>query len=450
MTTLFGHSIRSELLVLYVVEAFACFAAAYILVTQGIAPTAAGAGRGEGLAFATILALSIGLICGASGLYQQESWSRGRRLLGSAVVAALLLMLLAWPMLWLFDVGQAEDTLVRLAEVLFAFAAVVLVTRLAFLAASRGGLLKRRLAVVREAEGTAPRMPDPAEARAGGFETAFTVQLGKALPAELSPGRLRADKVWAVVATDPAALPPPVRQGCEAAGVHVFSLAEWRERHLSRLDIEALPEDWVMTTRAAHEGRVEAALRRVLDIATALCLLVFTLPVLLATAVAIKLDSRGPVFYRQERVGRDGKVFQLFKFRSMVVDAEAGGTPRWATKRDSRVTRVGRFLRLTRIDEIPQVLNVLRGDMALVGPRPERPAFVAQLGEAIPRYDDRALVRPGITGWAQVNYPYGASVEDARMKLAYDLYYLGRRSLFLDLLILVATVRVVLFQEGSR
>jgi lipopolysaccharide/colanic/teichoic acid biosynthesis glycosyltransferase len=149
-------------------------------------------------------------------------------------------------------------------------------------------------------------------------------------------------------------------------------------------------------------------------------------------------------------VGRGGRVFTLFKFRSMRTDAEAAGAPVWASRRDDRVTRVGRFIRLTRIDEIPQVLNVLRGDMAFVGPRPERPTFVEQLGRIIPHYNDRAVVKPGITGWAQVNYPYGASVEDARMKLAYDLYYVRRRSLFLDLLILVATVRVVLFQEGSR
>ena len=134
----------------------------------------------------------------------------------------------------------------------------------------------------------------------------------------------------------------------------------------------------------------------------------------------------------------------------MVVDAEAGGAPCWATRNDPRVTRFGRFMRLTRIDELPQLLNVLRGEMAIVGPRPERPGFVEQLGRLIPHYDDRAMVKPGITGWAQVNYPYGASVEDARMKLAYDLYYVCRRSLFLDIIILVSTVRVVLFQEGAR
>jgi lipopolysaccharide/colanic/teichoic acid biosynthesis glycosyltransferase len=143
-------------------------------------------------------------------------------------------------------------------------------------------------------------------------------------------------------------------------------------------------------------------------------------------------------------------VFTVFKFRSMVVDAEVGGAQKWATKGDPRVTRVGRFIRLTRIDEIPQFFNVLRGDMAVVGPRPERPGFVEQLAREIPHYNDRSCVKPGITGWAQVNYPYGASVEDSRNKLAYDLYYIRRRSFFLDLLTLVATVRVVLFQEGAR
>ena len=199
-----------------------------------------------------------------------------------------------------------------------------------------------------------------------------------------------------------------------------------------------------------QETGLEVSLRRSLDILVSAGVLLLALPVMLLAAVAIKLDSPGPVFYRQERVGRGGRGFMLLKFRSMVVDAEQAGAPQWATQRDPRVTRIGRFMRLTRIDELPQVLNVLRGDMAFVGPRPERPAFVETLGRVIPHFHDRAQVKPGITGWAQVNYPYGASVEDSRMKLAYDLYYVKRRSLFLDLLILIATVRVVLFQEGSR
>jgi exopolysaccharide biosynthesis polyprenyl glycosylphosphotransferase len=199
-----------------------------------------------------------------------------------------------------------------------------------------------------------------------------------------------------------------------------------------------------------REGLLMAGVRRGLDVVTALMLLVLTLPLMLLTALAIRLDSPGPVFYRQERVGKDGRVFTLYKFRSMRVDAEAGGAPRWASRDDPRATRVGRIIRLTRIDEIPQALNVLRGDMALVGPRPERPQFVERLASEIPHFHERHVVRPGITGWAQVNYPYGASVEDARAKLSYDIYYLRRRSLLLDLLILIATLRVILFQEGAR
>jgi exopolysaccharide biosynthesis polyprenyl glycosylphosphotransferase len=230
----------------------------------------------------------------------------------------------------------------------------------------------------------------------------------------------------------------------------VLGAGEFAEQRSNRVDLSLLTPGWIAALPAPRAAGLQDGLRRGIDIAGSLALLLFTLPLLLLTALAIRLDSTGPILYRQERVGRDGRVFTLLKFRSMRTDAEAPGTPRWATKKDDRVTRVGRFIRLTRIDEIPQAINVLRGDMALVGPRPERPAFVEQLARAIPHYHDRAIVRPGITGWAQVNYPYGASVEDARMKLAYDLYYVKHRSLFLDLLILIATVRVVMFQEGSR
>ena len=232
-------------------------------------------------------------------------------------------------------------------------------------------------------------------------------------------------------------------------------VAEIPEHDLARqrdgwLEPERLPDDWLDGSGARQEGRAAAAVRRAMDIALSAGLLLGTLPLLLLTAIAIRLETRGPVFYRQERVGRHGRVFTLFKFRSMTVDAEAPGQAIWAVPQDPRVTRVGRFIRLTRIDEVPQVLNVLRGDMAFIGPRPERPVFVAQLDRVIPRYADRAAVKPGITGWAQVRYRYGASVEDSRMKLGYDLYYIRHRSLALDLRILAATVRVVLLQEGAR
>jgi len=174
------------------------------------------------------------------------------------------------------------------------------------------------------------------------------------------------------------------------------------------------------------------------------------LPVFLFTAIAIKLSSRGPVFYRQERVGVGGKTFRLLKFRSMREDAEKDGTPQWASADDDRITWIGHFIRKTRIDEMPQVINVLKGEMSFVGPRPERPYFVEALGKKIPYYDERHRVKPGITGWAQTNYSYGASEEDARIKLSYDLYYIKNGSLFLDILILLQTVRVVLWGDGAR
>jgi exopolysaccharide biosynthesis polyprenyl glycosylphosphotransferase len=189
--------------------------------------------------------------------------------------------------------------------------------------------------------------------------------------------------------------------------------------------------------------------RRALDVIGSLLLLAFALPLLLLVAVLIKVDSTGPVLYRQSRVGLHGRIFTMLKFRSMRVDAEVAG-PCWATDRDPRMTRIGAFIRATRLDEVPQLLNVLRGDMSLVGPRPERPHFVQQLAAIIPRYNERTHVLPGITGWAQINYPYGASVEDARAKLAFDLFYINNRALLLDLRILLRTIPVVLFRIGAR
>ncbi|WP_276968345.1 exopolysaccharide biosynthesis polyprenyl glycosylphosphotransferase, partial [Metallibacterium scheffleri] len=236
---------------------------------------------------------------------------------------------------------------------------------------------------------------------------------------------------------------------CKSAGIRIFSDVEFRERQFRRVDLDRLCPEWLVFAEGAFASRLGQATKRGFDLAVSAGMLLVTLPLMLLIALIIKLDSPGPVFYRQERVGLHGKTFMLLKFRSMRTDAEAAG-PVWARTADPRVTRVGRFIRRTRIDELPQLLNVLRGEMSFVGPRPERPHFIAELARAIPRYHDRAFVKPGITGWAQVNFPYGASIEDARMKLAYDLYYISHRNLFLDFLILFSTVRVILLQEGSR
>jgi exopolysaccharide biosynthesis polyprenyl glycosylphosphotransferase len=339
----------------------------------------------------------------------------------------------------------------QLLAIPLAFAGAVLSTRLGYAAMARRGYLQRRLVLVRQPSGPFLDLDSlAAEGRQRQFEIAATIPAGANLDESLDPARLRALRAWAVVTEGPRSLPSRLRERIEAAGVRVIAESELRERELARVDIDTLPAGWLAASRAARESLMERGLRRVLDILCCVILLVATFPLLLLAAIAIKLDSPGPVFYRQERVGLGNKPFMLVKFRSMHADAEVPGQAVWASKADPRVTRVGRWLRLTRIDEIPQVINVLRGEMHFVGPRPERPGFVEQLGRQIPHYHDRAAVKPGITGWAQVNYPYGASVEDARMKLAYDLYYVRRRSLFLDLLILVATVRVILFQEGAR
>lgn len=450
MTKLFGHSVRSELLCLYVVEFLVCFTTIYAVLTFGPAPLQP-VPSGAALAVAAILALCSGLVTGASGLYQPSAWRRASRFLVAALFAALLLLLIAQAsLLLLAPPPDAQAPFSEASLLLLALLAAILLTHLAFAAIARSGALKRRVVVLRDAAGSLA-VEREINARApsfDSFEVALVAPVDDPLHPDLAPAQLRAMRVSAVIVADPSQVPATTRAGFSRAGVSLVSEAEFCEQRLSRVDLARIAPNWLATLRPP--GLIDATLRRALDITGSLVLLLVTLPLLLLVAVAIRLDSPGPVFYRQSRVGKAGRVFTLYKFRSMVVDAEAGSGPRWASTRDPRVTRIGYYLRRNRIDEIPQAWNVLKGDMALVGPRPERPGITDDLARAIPHYHDRAVVRPGITGWAQVNYPYGASVEDARMKLAYDLYYVQRCSLFLDLLILVATVRVVLFQEGSR
>jgi sugar transferase (PEP-CTERM system associated) len=235
------------------------------------------------------------------------------------------------------------------------------------------------------------------------------------------------------------------------AGVQVFELSTFLERETGRIDLNSVSPSWLIFSDGFAAGRLaSSAAKRGFDILASLILLVVTLPVVLVTAVAIKLESRGPVLYRQRRVGLFNEAFDILKLRSMRQDAEVAGNAVWAAEDDPRITRVGRFIRMVRIDELPQCWTVLKGEMSFVGPRPERPQFVADLEQQLPYYAERHMVKPGITGWAQINYPYGASIEDARHKLEYDLYYAKNYSPFLDLLILLQTLRVVLWPTGAR
>nr|WP_211194639.1 sugar transferase [Pyxidicoccus fallax] len=236
---------------------------------------------------------------------------------------------------------------------------------------------------------------------------------------------------------------------CRLQGRRVYEAAGFCERVLRRIPVQFLRASDFAFADELTVSPLRRALKRAFDILVASVLLMLAAPFLLVVAVAIKLDSRGPIFYRQERTGLAGRSFHLWKFRSMRTDAEKNGAV-WARANDDRVTRVGRFIRRTRIDEIPQVFNVLMGEMSFVGPRPERPVFVEQLKQQIPFYGLREAVKPGLTGWAQIRYPYGASVEDARNKLEFDLYYVKNGSLFLDVGIIFHTVRHVLLGRGAR
>ncbi len=244
------------------------------------------------------------------------------------------------------------------------------------------------------------------------------------------------------------AMPLPGLLACAVAGVPVVPAAHFFERESSQIRIDTLHPSYLIYGGGFDQGMLRSATKRGFDLCAALTLGILSLPVLALAALAILLDDGGPVLYAQERVGKDGMPFVLFKFRSMRRDAESGGLPAWASEGDPRVTRVGRILRSLRIDELPQVWNVLRGDMSFVGPRPERPYFVAQLAAQVPFYELRHRVKPGITGMAQVRYNYGASVTDAIEKLQYDLYYVKNHSLFLDALLLAETVQVVVFAKG--
>ncbi|MEQ1728973.1 MAG: exopolysaccharide biosynthesis polyprenyl glycosylphosphotransferase, partial [Vicinamibacterales bacterium] len=213
--------------------------------------------------------------------------------------------------------------------------------------------------------------------------------------------------------------------------------------------IDEIKPSWLIFSDGFRASRTTRAAKRVVDLLLAAFGLLLAAPLIALTALAVRLESPGAVLYRQERVGENGRVFTLCKFRSMRTDAESG-TPVWATDRDDRVTRIGRFIRLTRLDELPQLWNVLRGDMSFVGPRPERPFFVEQLAAVIPFYMERHAVKPGVTGWAQVKYRYGSSVEDAMEKLRYDLYYIKHLSIVFDLTIVVDTVKVIVSAKGAK
>jgi sugar transferase (PEP-CTERM system associated) len=288
-------------------------------------------------------------------------------------------------------------------------------------------------------------MPDESSA----VPSASVLPVGKSL-VSIARERGAAEIVVAVQNRRGGAFPIRELLDCKLNGIKVIDSATFFEREACQIRVDSLQPSWFVFGNGFDQGFLRSLVKRAFDLFASLLIFLVTLPVTAVTALLIYLEDGAPIFYRQERVGEDGYTFMVLKFRSMRKDAEKDGAPKWASTGDPRTTRVGRIIRKLRIDEIPQILNVLKGEMSFVGPRPERPFFVEQLCEQVPYYNMRHSIKPGITGLAQVRYQYGASVEDAVQKLQYDLYYVKNNSLFLDLLILLDTLQVVLLSKGSR
>jgi exopolysaccharide biosynthesis polyprenyl glycosylphosphotransferase len=461
MARLFGHYVPREMVFLLLADLVALGAGLPVPLTL-VAPLLPGVGWPIGNTAAFVAIASV-LIAAALGLYRVESCFDRQRSVPVAIAGGLLGTGLLGSGLIGGAVGGAPFSFPAVLHrgglwltLIVTIVICLAVTRLGFRWALRQNVFCRRILVIGSGHDVARACQAVRAEQAGRLEFAGAATIlqskdGSGRPPAISAERLRRDRIWGVLVGAEARREMPLEWllGLRALGIQVFGGTDLQERHLRRVDIGSL--DALSLAELTHpRAKLHDAAGRALDLAVCVALLVLTLPLMLLTALLIKLDSRGPVFYCQERVGQNGAHFRIFKFRSMRADAEGAGVPTWAVQDDPRVTRVGRWIRFARIDELPQLLNVLRGKMRLVGPRPERPHFVQELERVIPGYAARAQVKPGITGWAQVNYPYGASIEDARMKLAYDLYYVKHRSLFLDLLIVLETVRVVLFREGAR
>jgi len=434
------------------------------VVPLAVAMQGGGSGLMGALPPAVLFASLMLALNGSLGLYRRESGASFGGHFGRVLLAVAIGMPAAYMLFSVTPQGFEARSALGYA-VVFTLCGLILLRQIMFWASTAGMGAKRVLIVGtgEEAAGVERALATlgyPSLAIVGFYPTghdqdARAVAADRILPdalplSEIVAGLGVREVIVAVREQRGGVLPLRELIDCRIGGVPVTDLAGVYERVRGEVPIESLKASWLIYGQGFVQGGTRAFVKRTFDVVVSAVMLILTLPVMLATALAIRLESPGPVIYRQERVGLGGRRFTCLKFRSMCTDAEHDGVARWAIHADPRVTRVGRFIRKVRIDELPQLFNVLRGEMSFVGPRPERPSFVNELKETIPFYDVRHSVKPGVTGWAQVRYSYGASVEDARKKLQFDLYYVKNHSLFLDLLILVETVRVVLFREGAH
>jgi sugar transferase (PEP-CTERM system associated) len=400
------------------------------------------------------------------GLYRREYFAHPYPLAGRLAAAFVLVVVLVSlsTVAWHRGDNGLADAATLPAKAALAWLACVAITRSTFLITVRRALPRRRIIVLGNGRQAAriAKLTEPGQRPS--FLPEFYAAPGQrgrvrcqlidweaAEPDILTETGARLGVREIVVASDDRR-GLPVRQLLHSrmAGIRVIDFLDFWERETKTVDVDALKPSWLFYSEGFRCGAVDQILKAGFDAVLGFAVLVFLLPLLVLTASLIRLESSGPILYRQERVGRHGRSFTIFKFRSMRADAEHDGRPRWAAAGDPRITRIGAIIRKLHIDELPQILNVLRGEMSFVGPRPERPFFVAELTRTIPYYAERHWVKPGITGWAQVNYPYGASIEDAQHKLSFDLYYVKNHSFLFDILIILKTLRVIFWDHGAR
>jgi len=465
MIQLFTHYVPRGLIVLAALEAFVLLIAAYIGISLHLAgsgaviPGAAEAIPPHAFAFA----LGMMIVMSSMGLYQPDLWNNTRAIRTRLVVAFLLGFAITGLVSYLISPLYPRPVALGATIALVALAGSILV-RAAFHKWTHLGAFKSRVLVL----GTGSRVMKLAEhaQRNPNHQVIGYISLqpsrhyipsAQVLP--MSPG----DSLLSVVekyAIDQLVVAVRDRRGggfpvqqlleCRMKGVKVIELPTFIEHQYRQVLLESLNPSWMVLGDGFRQGFVGNTVKRLFDLTVSGALLLLTLPIMFVAGLCIYLESGGPVLFRQFRVGQGGRIFTLYKLRSMRNDAESDGTPHWARANDDRTTRVGRFIRKFRIDELPQIFNVFQGEMSFVGPRPERPFFVDQLVKQIPFYALRHTAKPGITGWAQVRYPYGASVDDAIEKLQYDLYYVKNHGLFLDFMILLSTIEVVLWGKGAR
>jgi sugar transferase (PEP-CTERM system associated) len=460
MVRVFSHYVSARLVLLIVLEALVWMLAVRMGLSSSVPGSGATiAGSGAGVpSLAPAVALGMMIVINSMGLYHLELWTDLQSVLVRMVASAALGLGLALVAVSLVpSIHWTPDGLAITLLVALTGSGLV---RFAFYRWNNLVTFKRRVLVL----GTGSRVMKLAELAQRNHNhvvvgyvalqpsTNHYVPLPRVL--SMAPGeslvsvveRYGIDQiVTAVRDRRGGGLPVQELLECRLKGVRVTELSTFFEREYRQVLLESLNPSWIVLGEGFRQGLFRTTAKRLFDLVASAALLLFALPVMVLAAVCIFLESGFPLVYRQERVGQGGRIFRIYKLRSMKNGAESDGTPRWAAANDDRTTWVGRIIRKLRIDELPQIINVFKGEMSFVGPRPERPFFVDKLVKQIPYYSLRHSLKPGITGWAQVRYPYGASVDDAVEKLQYDLYYAKNHTLFLDLVILIATVEIVLW-----